>query len=130
VKVGRTDHKPVDAHGAVCFFVGDGLRQPPFHEVAVECFTAPPEGIVPVLQRRHIAGAYEFGLHGVQGPLQSSSSWLRPSWNRATNLTEADLTDAMGVTNEELQQQAASLEGATMPDGQKYEEWVESKGRR
>jgi uncharacterized protein YjbI with pentapeptide repeats len=26
-----------------------------------------------------------------------------------TNLTEADRTDAMGVTNEELQQQAASL---------------------
>ena len=54
---------------------------------------------------------------------------MRPSWNRATNLTEADLTYAMGVTNEELQQQAASPEGATMPDGQKYEEWVESKGR-
>jgi hypothetical protein len=61
--------------------------------------------------------------------LQSSSSWVSPSWNRATNLTEADLTYAMGVTNEELQQQAASPEGATMSDGQKYEEWVESKGR-
>jgi hypothetical protein len=35
----------------------------------------------------------------------------------------------MGVTNEELQQQASSPEGATMPDDQKYEEWVESKGR-
>jgi hypothetical protein len=34
-----------------------------------------------------------------------------------------------GESNEELQQQAASPEGATMPDGQKYEEWVESKGR-
>ena len=45
-----------------------------------------------------------------------------------TNLTEADLTDAMRVTNEELQQQAASLEGATMPDGQKDEDWLKSKG--
>jgi hypothetical protein len=34
----------------------------------------------------------------------------------------------MGVTNEELQQQAASLEGATMPDDQKYEDWLKSKG--
>jgi hypothetical protein len=34
----------------------------------------------------------------------------------------------MGVTNEQLQQQAASLKGATMPDGQKYEDWLKSKG--
>jgi uncharacterized protein YjbI with pentapeptide repeats len=33
------------------------------------------------------------------------------------------------VTNEELKEQAASLEGATMPDGQKYEDWLESEGR-
>ena len=48
---------------------------------------------------------------------------------------EAELTYAMGVTNEELQQQAASPEGATMPDGQilksddnhdgpTFEEWL------
>jgi uncharacterized protein YjbI with pentapeptide repeats len=33
------------------------------------------------------------------------------------------------VTNEELEEQAASLAGATMPDGQKYEDWLKSKGR-
>jgi uncharacterized protein YjbI with pentapeptide repeats len=32
------------------------------------------------------------------------------------------------VTNEELNEQAASLEGATMPNGQKYEDWLKSKG--
>jgi hypothetical protein len=31
------------------------------------------------------------------------------------------LIDALGFTNEELEQQAASPEGATMPNGQKYE---------
>jgi uncharacterized protein YjbI with pentapeptide repeats len=43
-------------------------------------------------------------------------------------LREADLTHVEGVTNEELEQQAYSLEGATMPNGQKYEDWLKSKG--
>jgi uncharacterized protein YjbI with pentapeptide repeats len=34
-------------------------------------------------------------------------------------LTNADLTNAVGVTSEELAQQAFSLKGATMPNGQK-----------
>jgi uncharacterized protein YjbI with pentapeptide repeats len=33
------------------------------------------------------------------------------------------------ITNTELAQQTRSLEGATMPNGQKYEEWVKSKYR-
>jgi uncharacterized protein YjbI with pentapeptide repeats len=44
-------------------------------------------------------------------------------------LTFANLRNAEGITNEELEQQAASLEGATMPNGQKYEDWLKSKGR-
>jgi uncharacterized protein YjbI with pentapeptide repeats len=40
------------------------------------------------------------------------------------DLTDADLTRAEGITNEELKQQAESLEGATMPNGQKYEDWL------
>jgi uncharacterized protein YjbI with pentapeptide repeats len=43
------------------------------------------------------------------------------------NLSGADLRDAEGITNEELEQQAESLEGATMPNGQKYEEWLQDK---
>jgi hypothetical protein len=28
------------------------------------------------------------------------------------------------IANEELEQQAKSLQGATMPSGQKYEDWL------
>jgi len=54
----------------------------------------------------------------VRGPVLSSA-----------NLRGADLSFAQGVTNERLAQQASSLEGATMPDGQKYEDWLKSKGK-
>jgi uncharacterized protein YjbI with pentapeptide repeats len=43
------------------------------------------------------------------------------------NLSGAHLTGAQGITNEELEQQAASLKGATMPNGQKYEEWLKDR---
>jgi uncharacterized protein YjbI with pentapeptide repeats len=44
------------------------------------------------------------------------------------DLSHADLSDTEGITNEELEQQADSLEGAIMPNGQKYEDWLKSKG--
>jgi uncharacterized protein YjbI with pentapeptide repeats len=37
-----------------------------------------------------------------------------------TNLNGANLTNASGVTNEELEQQAKSLEGTILPDGSKH----------
>jgi uncharacterized protein YjbI with pentapeptide repeats len=43
------------------------------------------------------------------------------------DLSGADLSGVEGITNEELEQKAASLEGATMPNGQKHEEWLKSK---
>ena len=46
------------------------------------------------------------------------------------DLSEANLSGAEGITNEELEQQAYSLEGATMPNGQKYEDWIKSKSGR
>jgi uncharacterized protein YjbI with pentapeptide repeats len=45
------------------------------------------------------------------------------------DLSGADLTDAEAITNEELEQQALSLVGATMPNGQKHADWLKSKGR-
>jgi uncharacterized protein YjbI with pentapeptide repeats len=43
----------------------------------------------------------------------------------------ADLSGAKGVTNEEVDKQAKSLKEATMPNGQKYEDWRKDKeGRR
>jgi uncharacterized protein YjbI with pentapeptide repeats len=43
------------------------------------------------------------------------------------NLKVADLSNAQGITNAQLDQQAASLEGATMPNGQTYEDWLKSR---
>jgi uncharacterized protein YjbI with pentapeptide repeats len=44
-------------------------------------------------------------------------------------LGRANLTGVQGVTQEQLDQ-AKSLEGATMPNGQKYEDWLEDRQRR
>jgi uncharacterized protein YjbI with pentapeptide repeats len=43
------------------------------------------------------------------------------------DLTGADLTNVVGPTMEEIDQQAYSLKGATMPNAQKYEDWLKSK---
>jgi uncharacterized protein YjbI with pentapeptide repeats len=45
----------------------------------------------------------------------------------AAYLRGADLSEARGITNDELEQEASSLEGATMPNGQKYEDWLKEK---
>jgi uncharacterized protein YjbI with pentapeptide repeats len=42
-------------------------------------------------------------------------------------LSNANLSGAQRITSEKLYQQAASLKGATMPNGQKYEDWLKSK---
>jgi hypothetical protein len=87
---------------------------------------------------------YESGLiYSTRPVLGLSGAYLRKANLRAANLREAnlgvanlgvanlsgaDLSGAKGITNEELvDQQAASLEGATMPNGQKYEEWLKDK---
>jgi uncharacterized protein YjbI with pentapeptide repeats len=47
---------------------------------------------------------------------------LREADLSGTNLSGANLTDAdLSITNEELEQQAKSLEGATMPSGSKHD---------
>jgi hypothetical protein len=53
---------------------------------------------------------------------------LRGADLRGANLRNADLEDIRGFTNEEVDEEAESLEGATMPNGQKYEDWLKSKG--
>ena len=52
------------------------------------------------------------------------------AWLHGVKLSGADLEGAKGITTEELVQQAFSLEGATMPNGQKYEEWLKYKEGR
>jgi uncharacterized protein YjbI with pentapeptide repeats len=47
------------------------------------------------------------------------------------DLSNADLAGAKGITSEELEQQAPrSLEGAIMPNGQKYEDWLKDREKR
>jgi uncharacterized protein YjbI with pentapeptide repeats len=48
----------------------------------------------------------------------------------STILADADLSGAIGITNEELAQRADSLKGATMPNGQKYEDWLKDREKR
>jgi uncharacterized protein YjbI with pentapeptide repeats len=43
-------------------------------------------------------------------------------------LEMANLQDVEGITNKGLESQTTFLEGATMPNGQKYEYWLESRG--
>jgi uncharacterized protein YjbI with pentapeptide repeats len=43
------------------------------------------------------------------------------------NLENANLVGANGITNAELEQQAVSLVGTDMPNGQKYEDWLKDR---
>ena len=49
-----------------------------------------------------------------------SGADLRKAKLGSVRLSKADLSGAKGVNNRQLEQQAASLEGATMPDGSKH----------
>ena len=44
-------------------------------------------------------------------------------------MSGADLSDAAGVTKKQLEQ-AKSLKGATLPNGQKYEDWLKEREGR
>jgi uncharacterized protein YjbI with pentapeptide repeats len=46
------------------------------------------------------------------------------------DLEGANLNDASGITNKELEQQAKFLGRATMPNGQKYEDWLKDRENR
>ncbi len=52
-----------------------------------------------------------------------------PAYLRQADLRNADLSNTMGWTYQQWDR-AKSLQGATMPNGQKYEDWLKSKGRR
>ena len=46
---------------------------------------------------------------------------------KGTFLKYANLKGAKNITNKELEEQARSLEGAIMPNGQKYEDWLKNQ---
>jgi hypothetical protein len=76
----------------------------------------------------------EAHVRGLQGLGQDTFAAISLRERRSSLLSPwldgANLTDAKGVTNEELAQQAWSLKGATTPDGQKYEEWLKDREKR
>jgi uncharacterized protein YjbI with pentapeptide repeats len=69
--------------------------------------------------------AADLGRADMVGTSLKGANLQRADLSKAL-LWSADLTGAVGITNEELEQQATSLDGATMPNGQKYEDWVKS----
>jgi uncharacterized protein YjbI with pentapeptide repeats len=72
-----------------------------------------------------LSGANLSDAHLYQANL-SEANLSRADLSRA-DLSRANLSDAQGITNEELEQQADSLKGATMPNGLKYEDWLKDR---
>jgi uncharacterized protein YjbI with pentapeptide repeats len=59
-----------------------------------------------------------------------SRDLLHEAYLRAANLSDANLSNAIGLTDEQIaapRTAPRTLEGATMPDGQKYEDWLKDK---
>jgi len=46
------------------------------------------------------------------------------------NFSGANLRGAKGITNEKLDKPSVTLDGAIMPNGQKYEDWLKDKKAR
>ena len=78
-----------------------------------------------------VVSLFDVRLRGADlSQLELSDANLSGADLRSANLSGADLSDASGVTDEQLEEQleqAKSLEGATMPNGQKYEDWLLGK---
>ena len=80
------------------------------------------------LSNTDLAGASFIGAS--LGDAYLGEANLRGAYMSGCYMSRAYLEDANGVTSEEVGQWAYSLEGAKMPDGQKYEDWLKSKGKR
>jgi uncharacterized protein YjbI with pentapeptide repeats len=77
------------------------------------------------LSAADLSGATLYGASLIAADLSGANlSWAKLY---RVNLSRANLSGATGISNE-LERLARSLKGATMPNGQKYEEWLKSKG--
>ena len=77
------------------------------------------------LQFTDMRGA-TFARAHLHGAFLSGADLSQTDFSNA-DLRGAELTGCMGITNEELEKQTSSLKGATMPNGQKYEDWLKDK---
>jgi uncharacterized protein YjbI with pentapeptide repeats len=83
-----------------------------------------------------LSGAYLPNAYIVTANLSGADLWDADLsganlWNAdlsGADLSDANLRGARGLTDEQITA-AESLEGATMPNGQKYEDWLKSKSR-
>jgi hypothetical protein len=79
------------------------------------------------LSRTNLSGANLSGVFLEEADLSGAN--LSKANLREADLSGANLREAKGVTNEQLSA-AISLEGATMPNGQKYEDWLKDREKR
>jgi hypothetical protein len=77
------------------------------------------EGLDPDRERILLLFLYESGLIHTRESVVSLA---------AADLRIANLSDAVGLTDEQIDA-ADFLDDATVPNGQKYEDWLKSKGR-
>ena len=96
-----------------------GIDRPPW-------WIRPAEWRGAILRRGDLSDACLVGTNLSKTNLSGAD--LRGANLHEADLSGADLSNAIGVANEHLDEQAWSLEGATMPGGQKYEDWLKSKG--
>jgi uncharacterized protein YjbI with pentapeptide repeats len=78
------------------------------------------------LQEANLAGANLESANLERANLRGAN--LRGANLKGTALDEADLSGAFDISEEQLADQSLSLTYATMPNGQKYEDWLKSKG--
>lgn len=84
------------------------------------------------LVRRHILSGVDLRKAQLDGANMDSAALIDTDLSGAdlsgADLTEADLSDVQGGITCQETSDAKSLEKATMPDGQTYEDWLREKG--
>ena len=75
------------------------------------------------LNQANLSGAYLSEAYLTEANLKGADL-------SGADLSGVDLNGATGVTTEELERQAKSLKCATMPNGQKYEDWLKDREGR
>jgi uncharacterized membrane protein YqjE len=105
-----------------------GTVQDPSTELAVDI-----QAVLTVLTKRTVAHEEKDQHINLSGANLSEAD-LRLANLLQANLSEADLRGAnlsyaRDITGEQLEKQAKTLEGATMPNEQKYEDWLKDRER-
>ena len=84
------------------------------------------EGLVAKVRKELMGRRKELKGTNLSGATLRKAQFCK-AWLQGVNLSGADLAGAKGISTEELAQQAFSIKGATMPNGQKYEDWLKAK---